>query len=205
MTTKVKWAAPYAERFVLGIRRKDMEGIGARPLHHVVSRESAFKTFAEQQLAEQYRIAALILGDREEAEDATHDALELAWRRWPSLRNPDRLEAWFGRILVNVCRDRLRRRRRRPITDLSNELARSMAYRDDITSASDRDDIRRAFASLSADQRVVIVLRFYADLSIDQIAERVGVPAGTVKSRIHYALQDLNRALRAEGIEECRP
>src|SRR5258705_8424996 len=58
-----------------------------------------------------YRYATLILGDRSEAEDATHDAALVAWRRFGELRDADRFDAWFGRILVNACRDRLRRRR----------------------------------------------------------------------------------------------
>ena len=161
-------------------------------------REVAFATFVEQRLLQQYRLAAVILGDPLEAQDATHDAFELAWRRWDSLRDPVRLEAWFGRILVNVCRDRLRRRRR-TVTDISAELADTLAGPDVYRRSADRDEIARAFAALNPDQRVVVVLRFYADLRVDQIAEHVGAPAGTVKSRLHNALQALNAALTPPG------
>lgn len=161
-------------------------------------REAAFVVFAERRLAEQYRLAAVILGDTVEAQDATHDAFELAWRRWGDLRDPGRLDAWFGRILVNVCRDRLRHRKRHAVTDLSPQLVASIAARDELDGTVERDEIGQAFARLNPDHRVAIVLRYYADLSIPQIAERVGAPAGTVKSRLHHALQQMNRALGSE-------
>ena len=82
-------------------------------------RELAFGAFVERALPLNYRLARAILGDPAEAEDATHDAFELAWKRWHTLRDPDLLDAWFGRIVVNVCRDRLRRRRRHPVMDLT--------------------------------------------------------------------------------------
>ena len=134
-----------------------------------------------------YHYAALMLGDREAAQDATHDAALTAWRRFGELRDPARFEAWFGRILVNVCRDRRRSQRRtvpgldaelilrgRPTTgpDLGDELGR-------------RDALARAIRGLTHDQREVIVLRFYLDLTVDQIVARTGTRAGTVKSRLH--------------------
>ena len=90
-------------------------------------RAAAFSDLAERHLADSYRLASLILGDRDEAQDATHDAFVAAWKSWGSLRDPARFEAWFGRILVNVCRDRLRHRRRHgttEVTDVSDELLR---------------------------------------------------------------------------------
>ncbi len=142
------------------------------------------------------RVATLILGNPVEAEDAVHDAALTAWRRFADLREPSRFEAWFGRILVNACRDRLRARRRLPISiDIT-----SVAFVRDGRSADPADTvarealIRRAVRSLSADHREVVVLRYYLDLSVEQIAERTGARAGTVKSRLHYAL----RQLRAE-------
>lgn len=160
-------------------------------------RERAFAEFAERMLPRHYRLAAVILGDPAEAEDATHDAFEAAWRRWHTLRDPHRVDAWFGRILVNVCRDRLRHRKRHPVTELGDALAGSIAARDDLSVTADRDEVGRALAGLNPDQRVVIVLRYYADLPVDAIAERVGVPAGTVKSRIHHALAAMHQAIVA--------
>ena len=162
------------------------------------TRETTFASFVERRLAEEYRLAAVMLGDPAEAQDATHDAFELAWRRWDSLRDPDRLDAWFGRILHNVCLDRLRSRRRHAVTDVSVELAESVAATDELRRPAERDEIRRAFAALNPDQRLAIVLRYYADLTVDRIAERVGAPPGTVKSRLHHALAALNAALGPE-------
>ncbi|MFN8622791.1 MAG: sigma-70 family RNA polymerase sigma factor [Chloroflexota bacterium] len=160
-----------------------------------VRREDAFGAFVEAHLAEQYRLATVILGDATEAQDATHDAFEQAWRHWPDLRDPTRLEAWFGRILVNTCRDHLRRRKRHPVTELTDATAAALPGADELRRPADRDEIGRAFAVLNPDQRLVVVLRFYADLTVDQIAERVDAPAGTVKSRLHHALAALNTAL----------
>jgi len=158
-------------------------------------RVAAFTTLAERHLDASYRLATLILGSSAEAEDATHDAFAVAWRHWRSLRDPDRLEPWFDRILVNTCRDRLRRARRHRVVDLSDTLADPPAGVDMAGAVADREAIGRGLARLTPDARIVLILRFYRDLSIDEIAARVGVPTGTVKSRLHYALRDLGAAL----------
>jgi len=149
-------------------------------------RRVAFEALADAELDGAYRLAGVILGDVWGAEDATHDAVVQAWLRYGSLRDPDRFGAWFQRILVNVCRDRLRQRSRRPVVTLTTD-------RD----PSDRVDLDRAFERLSPDHRVALALRFYADLTVDQIAVRVGVPPGTVKSRIHVAVDRMRSALDA--------
>ena len=158
-------------------------------------REQAFVAFVESRLGAHYRIAAVILGDPVDAQDAVHDAFERAWRARPSLRDMDRVDAWVGRIVVNECRDRLRQRNRRPVTDISEHLTDTLAAPDQLGSAADRDEIGRAFAALNADQQIAVALRFYADLTVDQIAQRVGAPAGTVKSRLHHALAIMNAEL----------
>ncbi len=147
-----------------------------------------------------YHYAALMLGDREAAEDATHDAALTAWRRFGELRDPARFEAWFGRILVNMCRDR-RRSQRRMVPGLDADVA----LRDRPTPGPDfaddlgrRDALASAIRGLSHDQREVVVLRFYLDLTVEQIAARTGARAGTVKSRLHYALQALHAAIDAD-------
>jgi len=138
---------------------------------------AAFAQLADRELDRAYRLAAVILGDPVEAKDATHDAVVAAWRRSGSLHDPDRFEPWFTRILVNTCRDRLRRRRRQPAVEI--DLAWDIGgARDAYADVDDRLALDGALDSLSPDHRVVVVLRFYADLSIDKIAERVGAPAG---------------------------
>jgi RNA polymerase sigma factor (sigma-70 family) len=156
-------------------------------------RQATFGRLLDATLDRSYRIASVILGDSIEAEDATHDAVVLAWRSFVGLRDPERFEAWFQRILVNVCRDRLRKRRRQPVTDLS--AAGTRAALDALARVDDRLAIDRAFARLSPEQAITVVLRFHADLTVDDIAARTGVPPGTVKSRLHAALAALARAM----------
>ena len=149
---------------------------------------------ADEHLDRAYRLARAILGNPNDAQDATHDAFVRAWRKWDTLRDPERFEPWFDRILVNTCRNRLRARRPRP-TDISAELAQATG--DHAGRLEDRQAIGEAIARLSPDHQVVVAMRFYRDLAVDDIATRLGVPAGTVRSRIHYALKRLHELLDA--------
>lgn len=167
----------------------------------VGERRAAFVALAEAELDGAYRLAAVILGDPWQAEDATHDAVVQAWLRYGSLRDPDRFGGWFQRILVNVCRDRLRKRRRSPVTELS--MAESSAMPDRYRAIDDRLALDRAFEQLSPDQAITVVLRFHVDLTLEDLAFRMGVPVGTVKSRLHAALAILASAL--SGLEVIEP
>lgn len=160
---------------------------------HQATRAEAFRALADRHLDSSYRLAQVILGQRAEAEDATHDAFVTAWRKWSTLRDPALFEHWFDRILVNTCRNRLRHTSRRPTEDLSGEL-RFEAF-DAYGPMHDRGLLGPAMAELAPDQRVVVALRFYRDLSIDQIAARLGVRQGTVKSRLHRGLRGLRTSL----------
>jgi RNA polymerase sigma-70 factor (ECF subfamily) len=164
----------------------------------VTERADEFSALTERHLDGAYRLATVILGDAMEAEDVVHDATIAAWQGWSSLRDSDRFEAWFSRIVVNACRDRLRSRRRRPIVELTPERLGELAgpgRGDGIESIAVRDAVARAFAVLDPDERIVVVLRFWRDLTVEAIAERTGAPAGTVKSRLHHALRRLRTAL----------
>ncbi len=163
----------------------------------------AFAALADRHLDTAYRLACVILGDPTEAEDAAHDAAVLAWRRFGTLRDPERFEAWFCRIVTNVCRDRMRQHRRRPVFELPAGDDAPPVLADATGSLLDRDALDRAFARLDPDQRIVVVLRFYRDLSVDAIAERLGIPAGTVKSRLHNALRRLRSELERQGWREA--
>jgi RNA polymerase sigma-70 factor (ECF subfamily) len=157
-------------------------------------RAAAFASLLDRQLDASYRLASVILGQRDEAEEATHDAAIRAWQRWDSLRDPERFEAWFSRILVNVCRDRLRRRRwvDPPLAPAGVQLGR-----DPFTHSAEQDALRAAIAELSPDHRTVIALRYLADFTVEQVAERTGTRVGTVKSRLHYGLKALRAAYDA--------
>jgi RNA polymerase sigma-70 factor, ECF subfamily len=163
-------------------------------------RAVAFRSLVGGALDASYSRATTLLGNRFEAEDAVHDAAERAWRAWTSLRNPAQFDAWFGRILVNVCRDRLRRRRRVAVIEVrtaSPEDADLHAGRY-VEDAADRGRILDLLAGLSADERVAVVLRFEADLTVPEIARLTGTRQGTVKSRLHHAIRKLRARLGEE-------
>jgi len=156
-------------------------------------RSIAFSHLVDRDIACAYRIAGVILGNALDAEDATHDAVVRAWRSFGALRDMAKFEAWFQRILVNVCRDRVRKRRRSPVTEL--RVAGSQSTADRFAGIDDRLALDRAFEQLSPDQAITVALRFYVDLTLEDVAIRMGVPVGTVKSRLHAALRTLGLAL----------
>jgi RNA polymerase sigma-70 factor, ECF subfamily len=148
-----------------------------------------------------WRLAGLILGDRHDAEDATQEALIRAWSGLGSLRDPAGFQAWFDRILVNVCRDRLRRRAR--IRFLPLDEGGAAAVPDPFRDVLDRDETLRALAVLDADERLVVVLHYWADLPLADVAARAGWPLGTVKSRLHRALGKVGRQLGARAAADA--
>ena len=155
-------------------------------------RDEAFTVLIGPRLDRAYGLAWHLLGHATDAEDACQEALLAAWSAWPRLRDPARFDAWFDRILVNTCIEHLRRQARRPQVTLPDDP--DIVGRDTLEGSVDKDVIGRALARLSPEHRAAVVLRFWADLPTDAIAERLGVPAGTVRSRLHYALD----ALRSE-------
>jgi RNA polymerase sigma-70 factor, ECF subfamily len=154
------------------------------------------RSIGDRELDRAYRLAGFILGNAAEAEDATQDALARAWKRRSTLRDGASGQAWFDRILVNSCRDRLRGRRR-GIRWLPIE-GDAAASSDPFAAALAEDAVLRGLDVLDVDHRAVVVLRYWADLSLDAIAERLNVPVGTVKSRLHYALRDLRAAIEPD-------
>jgi RNA polymerase sigma-70 factor, ECF subfamily len=162
-----------------------------------------FLRLANGELDRAYRLAGLILADQHEAEDATQDALLRAWRSAGSLRDPAGFQAWFDRILVNVCRDRLRRRGRVRLITIDDAPSAS-AERDPFRTIFDRDEVLRAMASLDDDHRIVIVLHYWADLTLEGVAARVGWPVGTVKSRLHRGLMAMRSRLDAATVTEVQ-
>ena len=156
-----------------------------------------FRRHVDRGLDDAYRLAGVVLGDRVEAEDAVHDAVIAAWRGFDGLRDPDRFDAWFHRILVNGCRDRLRSRTRRRVVDVGRELVEAEHPR--LADAADatvtRDAVDRALEALGPDERLIVVLRYHADMTVPAIAAAAGIPEGTVKSRLHHAHARLRAAL----------
>ena len=139
------------------------------------------------------RLAGWILHDPIAAEDAVQEAALLAWDRRRSLRDPDAVEAWFNRILVNVCRAELRRRSHAvPVSNLEP------AADGDHASLGQRDELTRSIRILEPDEQLLLALRFGRDLTVPQIAATTGMREGTVKWRLNTALQHLRAALEAD-------
>jgi RNA polymerase sigma factor (sigma-70 family) len=130
-----------------------------------LAREAAFGRLVSRELAGAYRTASVPLGDGAEAEDATHDALVRAWQRWEDLNDPERVGAWFGRILINICRDRLRARQ-----TVSVRWLPETGSTDATRAYGEREALWQALSGLTADHRIVIVLRYDLDLPLEAIA-----------------------------------
>ena len=167
----------------------------------------AFVALIEERQESMIRIATAILGQRADADDAIQDALVSLWRELPKLRDVTRFGAWADRILVNSCRLVLRRRRRTTVREIPVPgVDRDRPGGDALPPAEsgeagavDRDLFRRAFESLDGDARALIVLRHLEDRPIAEIAMILGVPEGTVKSRLFAARRALDAALTREG------
>ena len=154
----------------------------------------AFAVLVHQVSDSLYAVAYRILRDTGLAEDALQNALVLAWRRLPQLRDPDRFEAWIHRILVHACYDESQRTRPwRPTSASCRSTARRR--RTAASAIADRDELERAFRRLTVEQRAVFVLHHYLGLPLVEVAELLGIPAGTARSRLHYAIAGLRAAL----------
>lgn len=152
-----------------------------------------FVRLAPRHLDGAYKLAGYMLGDAGEAEDALQEALTRAWRAWPKLRDPDSIGPWLDRIVANVCKTRIRKRK--GVRTLAFDDGLQVAADDPFRATLARDAVGRALDRLSAEQRVVVVLRYWRDMPLEQIATRLDVPLGTVKSRLHYALKLLGREI----------
>jgi RNA polymerase sigma factor (sigma-70 family) len=180
--------------------------MGRRVVQAVVAADAAearpvdaFEAMSERCLDDAYRLAAVILRDPVEAQDAVHDAVLIGWRKFGSLRDRSRFEAWFGRIVLNLCRDRLRAQRRGRVRDAALGTQAELRRSDELGHVARREAIAAAFPVLEPDLQIVVVLRFYRDLQLEAIAELLDVPLGTVKSRLHTALRRLRAELERTG------
>ena len=162
---------------------------------NAADRSSVVRQLVVDRLEYSYNLARLLTGDRALAEEATHEAVIRALRAADGLRDPAAFDAWFRRILVNSCRDALRHRRDRVIPGLSPPSV----VPDPAPRLAERDAMSQALASLTAEHREVIVLRFYADLPVEAIAASLGIRVGTAKSRLHRALEQLRAAYDASA------
>jgi RNA polymerase sigma-70 factor (ECF subfamily) len=160
--------------------------------------KEAFTSLAAARVDRFLAASHRILRDIALAEDATQQALLSIWRDLPQLRDPARFDAWSYRLLVRACyAEAGRARREGPNVHLlpANE---PMAA-DRLSGVVDRDQLERGFRRLSIDHRTVVVLRYYLDLPIEEVAESLGIPLGTAASRLHHAIRGLRAALDADS------
>jgi len=145
-----------------------------------------------------FAIAQRILRDVDRTEDAVQDALVIAWRDLPGLRDPDRFDAWLHRLLVRSCVAEATRERRL-VANLRVLPADLPTGTDEYVSIADRDQLERGFRRLPSEQRAILVLRHFAGYEPAEIAESLGIPAGTVRSRLHHAHRAMRAALEADA------
>ncbi len=151
------------------------------------------RTHADRLMA----IAQRILRDVGRAEDAVQQTLVIAWREMPSLRDPDRFDAWLQRLLINASYAEARRWR----TWNANVRVlpvNAPAGADEALSVEDRDRLERGFRRLPPDQRAMLVFTHYLGLTPTEISERLGIPVGTARSRLHYAHRAMRAAIEAD-------
>lgn len=157
----------------------------------------AFSALVRDRLPRLYGVAGLITGSRDTADDAVQETLLKAWRDLPRLREPDRFDAWLHRLLVNACHDHGRRLRRRkaetPLLDVHQGSISDAAQL-----VADRDELAGAFRRLDGQERAVIVLRHYLGLSTAEAAAALGMREGTLKSKLHRAMNAMSAAIAAE-------
>jgi RNA polymerase sigma-70 factor, ECF subfamily len=157
----------------------------------------SFEVLVRRHIDKLYGVARLMLRDPDLAEDAVQQAFLRAWRDLPSLRDVERFGPWLHTLVVRACYDEARRSRRWEAS------VRTLAPAGELTShdpgLEDRDLIERGFRLLSPEHRMILVLHFYLDLSAPEIGARLGIPAGTARSRLHYALAALRSALDADA------
>ena len=160
--------------------------------------EEAFASLALAAGDRLHAVAHRILRDLDLAEDATQQALLAIWRDLPQLRDPARFDAWSYRLLVRACYAEGRKERRwnPPLRLLP---ADEPMQADGSRTVIDRDQLERGFRRLSIDHRAVVVLHHYLDWPLERVAEALGVPAGTVRSRLHHAMRGLRAALDADA------
>jgi RNA polymerase sigma-70 factor (ECF subfamily) len=158
----------------------------------------AFVDLARARVDRLFAIARRILRDVDRAEDALQDALVIAWRDLPDLRDPDRFDFWIQRVLTNMCIEHARRDRRRyaklEVIGLDDHVAR-----DELAGVVDRDVVDRAFRRLRPEERAVLVLRHYLGYEPQAIAEILGVSGGTIRSRLHHAHRAMRAAIEADA------
>src|SRR5262245_28963153 len=171
------------------------------------AREGDRYAFAELARASGARLdaaARLILRDPDLAQDAVQETLIRAWRSLPGLRDPASFDHWLHSLVARACIDLIRKRRRR-VVEVELTPLHDAPSADATERIADRDQLDRALARLEPEARAVVVLHFYLDLPLPRVAELLGIPIGTAKSRLHRSLGAMRSALAIEEVASAHP
>lgn len=158
----------------------------------------AFELLLAPRIDGLFRTAWAITGSEADARDATQEACLAAWRHLPRLRDVDRFDAWLGRVLVNSCRMLLRKRGRIREISIPDGFDQAVPETTGAAAVDEADAVARAFDRIDPDARAILVLHHLRHEPVARIADNLGIPAGTVKWRLHSARRQLERALRGE-------
>ena len=158
----------------------------------------AFSALTVDRTGRLYAAARLILRNDERAADAIQDTLLQAWLDLRGLRDPERFDAWLHRLLVRACYRAAKRQRIREIVEIQVASEANSVTPDTQRALAVRDQLERGFRRLSPEQRSVIVLRHYLGMSLAESAEVLGIPLGTMQSRLNRATQAMRAALEAD-------
>jgi len=150
----------------------------------------AFAELARMHAARLDAAARLILRDHDLARDAVQEGFIRAWRSLPTLREPDAFDGWLRTLVTRACLDIVRRRGRRAI-EVELTPVDEPAIPDEALAFADRELMDSILRRLPPDARAVVVLHYYFDLSLPEVAATIGVPVGTAKSRLNRALTQL--------------
>lgn len=160
--------------------------------------QEAFAALVHRSADRLYAIAHRILRDPDRAEDALQQALVDAWEDLPTLRDPDRFEAWTYRLVVRASYREARRDRR--WNGRVRQIVVDGPVGDDrISEVATRDELERGFRRLTPEHRAVVVLHYFVGLPVAEIAETLGIPVGTAGSRLHHAVRNLRAAVEADA------
>lgn len=142
-----------------------------------------------------FRVSMSYLGNQEDAADAVQEALTRAWEKRRHLRCQEQFKPWMLRILVNQCRDALRRRKRRSFYPLEEDTVQ-------VEMPAPQPPVMEAIAALKPPLRTVVLLHYVDSCSVQEIARSLGVPEGTIKTRLRAARKRLSQTLLVEWEEE---
>ncbi|MGI9623412.1 MAG: RNA polymerase sigma factor [Acidimicrobiales bacterium] len=152
------------------------------PVSLVVATDSSFESFYRVEAPGLYRALSLAIGDSELAREATDEGFVRAYQNWRKIQHYDNPAGWVYRVSLNWARSRIRKTKREVITD---EVSQSTFEH------SNDPALTQALETLPIEFRSVVVLRYLLQWSTSEVAEALGVPLGTVKSRLSRALDQL--------------